>query len=379
MDESKECIILAKKEYTSILVYYLYLSIYQGIKSIWDSAKVQSKPREVYEDFQNRLKRVRKWNQDIIDHEYKRIVHKTKCEWLTNLIKKIFVVNTQILAAINLSGGTQSRIKVKIPSADKFIHVCYIECAKAFYENALLMEDRASNITKMEQSKNLQKSYKIISNCIENAIRILLPIESLVNEIYDVDGEGEDATPLPRLYESISPYNISNGNIEIRKVPQQLPQLHQLANFQQLPQLNTPVQFEQYPQFDQQPPVQFEQYPQFDQQPPVQFEQQQPHLDYINLDTTGMDKLDDMLKDIEFPMMKESIYNEVDTENSSTNNVQKDTIPMDTESTEKVKSNGIDLDVISISDRTKDVVEDVVKLPAIDNFDSKSFFSDADE
>ena len=112
MDESKQCVILAKKEYTSILIYYLYPSIYQGIRSIWEDAKKTSLPREVYQNFQNRLIRVRKWNQDVIDHEYKRIVNKTKCEWLNDLIKKVFVLNTQLLAATNINSH-QHKIKVQ--------------------------------------------------------------------------------------------------------------------------------------------------------------------------------------------------------------------------------------------------------------------------
>lgn len=230
MDESKQCVILARKEFTSILIYYLYPSIYQGIRSIWEDAKKTALPRDVYQNFQNRLIRVRKWNQDVIDHEYKRIVNKTKCEWLNDLIKKVFVLNTQLLAATNVN-SSHHKIKVKVPSAEKFIHVCYMECARSFFENALYMEDRQSAISKIEQSKNLQKSYKLIMQCIENAIRTLLPIESLVTEDYNTIQEGEDATPLPQMYKSLSPYNITNGNIEIHKMPQN--QSREEPNYQQ--------------------------------------------------------------------------------------------------------------------------------------------------
>jgi hypothetical protein len=223
-DESKNCILTAKKEFTSILVYHLYPSIYQGIKSIWNSVKNDVTPRKVFEEFQIRLSRVRKWNQDIIESEYDRIIHKNKCTWLENLIRKIFILNTQILAATSVDANR--KIKVKIPVGSKFIHCCYKECARAFYENPLYMEDRDSTISRVEQCKNLQKSYKLIMTCIENAIRNLLPIESLLDDnfIAKPDDEGEDATPIPELYKNIAPFRVhDDGNIEIQHKDNTIP------------------------------------------------------------------------------------------------------------------------------------------------------------
>lgn len=212
MDDSKNCVLVAKKEYTTILLYNLYPGIYQGLKSIWDDSKKTALPRRVYEEFQNRLSRVRKWNQDVIDNEYKRIVEKSKCDYLDDLIKKVFVINTQILAAINMHGqsvDTNKKIKVKVPKGDKFIHYCYKECARTFYENALLMEDRQGAITRVEQAKNMQKCYKLIIACIETTIRNMLPIESLLKD--QMENEGEDATPLPQMYRNMPGYNIQDN------------------------------------------------------------------------------------------------------------------------------------------------------------------------
>lgn len=205
MDEQKNCIFVQRKEFTTILVYILYPAIYQGLKSIWDETKRTVKAREVFAHFQHKLTRVPKWNQDVIESEYNRIIDKTKCIYIEDLIKRVFVLNTQILAAVNINSIDPNRkIKVKVPKGEKFVHHCYKECARAFYENVLLMEDRPGSISRVEQSKNLQKAYKLIMTCIENTIRNMLPIESLLKNTMDEDGEGEDATPPPMLFQSTS-------------------------------------------------------------------------------------------------------------------------------------------------------------------------------
>src|SRR6478735_11645396 len=101
--DDRNAVLVARREYVSILLYVLYPAIYQGLKSIWEDAKQakKTKPREVFPEFQNRLARVRKWNQDVIDKEYKRIIDKTKCDYLEELIKRVFIISTQILAAVN--------------------------------------------------------------------------------------------------------------------------------------------------------------------------------------------------------------------------------------------------------------------------------------
>jgi hypothetical protein len=415
MDESKQCVILARKEFTSILIYYLYPSIYQGIRSIWEDAKKTALPRDVYQNFQNRLIRVRKWNQDVIDHEYKRIVNKTKCEWLNDLIKKVFVLNTQLLAATNVN-SFRHKIKVKVPSAEKFIHVCYMECARSFFENALYMEDRQSAISKIEQSKNLQKSYKLIMQCIENAIRTLLPIESLVTEDYNTIQEGEDANPLPQMYKSLSPYNITNGNIEIHKIPPRYqPPLEEPRN-QQYEDNQVPFPREsnsnldlgldilglpslenfEFPESnntvaDPEPNAVTELPPQtalndvflnnnnitFDSQIQPQETIEKPQE---NIETDQFLPRFDPLPSLDIYNIRKEIENkekELNNRNegdaSDNNSVAGDiNMPIIKRSRQEM-----DLDVDSINDVKQSKVER--KLPAIDDFDSKSFFSDAED
>lgn len=220
MDEQKNCIFVARKEYTTYLVYKLYPSMYIGIKSLWEEAKrTAPTPRDVYPVFQNKLARVRKWNQDVIEGEYNRIIEKSECYYLEELIKRVFVLNTQILAAVNMTHiDPNKKIKLKVPKGEKFVHHCYKECARAFYENAILMEDRPNTLSRVEQLKNLQKSYKLIMTCIENTIRDMLPIESLLNNSMEEEGEGEEVNPA-MVFQSQSPVHTQLSNAPLSTYP----------------------------------------------------------------------------------------------------------------------------------------------------------------
>ncbi|KAJ3215792.1 hypothetical protein HDU81_001305 [Chytriomyces hyalinus] len=95
MDSEPQSVLLtARKEYTQVLVYHIGPGIYQGLQSIWVDCKTVKK--NIILEFQTRLSRVRKWNQDMIENECQRIVDKSKIEWLSDLVKKIFVVNVHI-------------------------------------------------------------------------------------------------------------------------------------------------------------------------------------------------------------------------------------------------------------------------------------------
>ena len=222
MDDSKDYILVAKKEFTTLLVYNLYPGIYQGVKSIWEDSKKTTSPKHVYQNFQERLSRVRKWNNDIITGEFQRVSKMIKGEWsLDELVKKIFVINTQILAAVNLTQNSNRQIRVKVPKGEKFLHSCYKEVARAFYENPLLMEDRTGCISRIEMSRNLQDSYSVIMRCIETTVLQSLPLDSILRDTYE-DGEGGvDATPSYNMYKNNRPVTVTPNFIQIRNQEQQ--------------------------------------------------------------------------------------------------------------------------------------------------------------
>ena len=91
----------AKTEYTKQLTNTLAPLIKEGFDSLYEDAckfkEDTNDPR--YDDyselqiFQDYLRKIPKWNQSIIDEETKRIIGKSQCEWLEDLLAAVFISN----------------------------------------------------------------------------------------------------------------------------------------------------------------------------------------------------------------------------------------------------------------------------------------------
>ncbi len=168
-----------KKEYTKQVVSLLNIRIYEGINSIYkDSKNICRKEgtTQYLETFQKLLSTIPKWTKDTIDKEFLRIKIKSDCNWLEELITAVFVSHTKVLTAIK--GTTQ--FDLEIPSGSKFIHKCYIECARLFWKNPYLFSDE--DISPCEYQRNLRDCENIISKTITETIRKMLPVENILKK-----------------------------------------------------------------------------------------------------------------------------------------------------------------------------------------------------
>ena len=97
----------AKNEYSSRLVTILTPLIVEGIKSIFEEAFklcLENDEEEKYlMTFQNFLSRVPKWNETIIEEETSRIVKKSNCEYLEDLLTCVHITQLKILTSIRVS------------------------------------------------------------------------------------------------------------------------------------------------------------------------------------------------------------------------------------------------------------------------------------
>ena len=137
MEDNITVLVDAKIEYTKQLTTIIIPFIFEGIKSIYNSTLSicrMNQDNRVLMRFQEQLSQIPKWNQEIIDEEYQRIIDDSKCDWLDDLVTAVFLSHTKILTAIK-SGNKQNKINLKIPKIDHFIHKCYIESAREFWKN----------------------------------------------------------------------------------------------------------------------------------------------------------------------------------------------------------------------------------------------------
>ena len=196
----------AKEEYTKQLISILKLSLYQGIKSIFLDAKdicnQDNRPADVLMVFQDLLGRVPKWSQDIINNEFQRIINVSKCDYIDDLIKVIYVTHIKVLTIVH-SAKHNSKISLKVPSGSHFMHLCYIECAREFWKNPYYFSE---NLSKYELQKNMRESESMITECILESVRKQLPVRNILKEYLnepdaDIDEKDEDIKdPINKKY-----------------------------------------------------------------------------------------------------------------------------------------------------------------------------------
>ena len=199
MEDNITVLVDAKTEYTKQLSNILVPFIFEGVKSIYDSTLTMCKinnDKSTLMRFQEQLSQIPKWNQDIINEEFERIVEDSGCDWLDELVTAVFLSHTKILTAIR-SNKQNNKINLKIPKIDHFIHKCYIESAREFWKNPYLFNE---NVGQCDYQRNVRDCHKIIEKSIEETIRKLLPVKNILKEYLGSSYKEEEDSLLPSSY-----------------------------------------------------------------------------------------------------------------------------------------------------------------------------------
>ena len=182
----------ARNEWCSRLVTILTPRIMEGIRSIFnESWKVSVDNGEVEKylmTFQNFICRVPKWNANIIDEEKKRIVEKSACNYLEDLITCVHVIQLKVLTCVRV-GTRQKKIDISIPKLNDFLHKAYINVARKIYKNAYLFDKNASPLVQQKHGREFEI---IVEECILKTIRESIPTEAIVRAYLDESVEQEE-------------------------------------------------------------------------------------------------------------------------------------------------------------------------------------------
>jgi hypothetical protein len=164
-----------------------YIEHIQDILSVAISKRIYAIYTEMMElkkglkGFQNELYSIRKWNNNMVNDEYKKIVKYTKCNYLSNLIKIIII--TTIKIKIYEYREHFDNIKIKIPNAEDFVHKCYINAASFSWKNAYLYNK--NNIKDAEYQNNLNIIEENIRSIIKKTFRDFIPFDEIFKQIED--------------------------------------------------------------------------------------------------------------------------------------------------------------------------------------------------
>ena len=175
----------AKNEYSSRLVSTMTPLLIQGIKSIFNEAVNLCKDNDENEKylmtFQNLLSHIPKWNNSIIEQEKTRIIERSGCNYLEDLITCVHITQLKSLTVTRV-GLKQKKINIDIPNLNTFIHKSYIAIARKIYVNVYLFE---KDILPLQIQKNNRELEIIIKECILNSVRENIPIENILKVYLD--------------------------------------------------------------------------------------------------------------------------------------------------------------------------------------------------
>ena len=159
--------------------------ILEGLKSIFDESlklcKTNGEMDKYLMTFQNFISRIPKWSQTIIEEERNRIIERSGCNYLEDLITCVHIIQLKVLTAVRV-GQKQKKIDIDIPKLDVFIHKIYINIARKIYTNVYLFD---INLSSLKIQKNNRQVEMIIQESIMNTIRDSIPVETILRAYMD--------------------------------------------------------------------------------------------------------------------------------------------------------------------------------------------------
>jgi Family of unknown function (DUF5764) len=191
----------SRNEWCSRLISIFTPLVIEGVRSIfnesWKLCLENDEANKYLMTFQNLLSRVPKWNNVIVEEERKRIIERSGCNYLEDLISCVHIIQLKVLTCIRV-GNKQKKIDISIPKLDTFIHKVYINVARKVYMNVYLFE---KNISPLLTQKNNRELETIVQECILMAIRESIPTESIIRAYMEESMEQEEEVIIENIPE----------------------------------------------------------------------------------------------------------------------------------------------------------------------------------
>ena len=175
----------SQHEWAVRLVRLINPPIYEGIMTMFKEADTictqNEEPEKYLMTFQNFLARVPKWNDEIVSTEVTRIIEKSKCTYLEDLLTCVHITHLKILSTVRTS-KMQKKVEIDIPKLNMFIHNVYIHIARELYSNIYLFNKDVQPLV-FQQHRN--EITKCIKESILNAVRDSIPVDKLLRAYLD--------------------------------------------------------------------------------------------------------------------------------------------------------------------------------------------------
>jgi hypothetical protein len=181
----------AKSEYTRQLCQILAPAVQLYFLDLLKIAKEKdSDSRRMLWNFQALLQEIPDWNQDKVIRETERIQRDSNCDYLEELLTAVFIAHTKVLSAIRIT-TKQKKLQITIPKIDHFLHRTLRETGRLLWGNAFLFAEQG---TPIDRQKNMRQVEALIQEGIQQSIRSLLPVKTILREYLNDEAEdgGDD-------------------------------------------------------------------------------------------------------------------------------------------------------------------------------------------
>jgi hypothetical protein len=208
----------SKNEWSILLINHITPHIIDGFRSIFNEAVRLCEENDELEKYlmtyQNLLARIPKWNQQMIQTEYERIVKLCNCSYLEDILTCVHIIQLKVLSCVRVSNETK-KVKIDIPEFSVFLHNVYTNIARKLYSSIYLFE---IDITPLEQQKHNREFELLVQTCIMNTIRDKIPVETILRQFIDETQEievskVEKVIETKPLNDNVSNVNVSNNNV----------------------------------------------------------------------------------------------------------------------------------------------------------------------
>ena len=229
----------SKNEWCSRLVNIFTPVIIEGVKSIfiesWKMCMDNEEPGKYLMTFQNLISRVPKWNANIVEEERKRIIERSGCTYLEDLITCVHIIQLKVLTCVRV-GNKQKKIDISIPNLDNFIHKAYIHVARKCYTNVYLFE---RNISPLLVQRNHRELEQLVQECILNTIRDSIPTEAIIRAYMDENVEQEEEVIIENISDESVPVQaqvpVPASEIIVEPEPEPIPVVPSIQNLDDVP------------------------------------------------------------------------------------------------------------------------------------------------
>ena len=172
-----------KVEYQEHLMEVLTDPVLTGFRQLYAGVAKARRAGGVLQAFQDDLGRVAEWNQVQIDQAYQDFFKATSCSYLYDLVRALLTVHLQIhmaAAAIQDGGRAPAPLRLRIPSAEAFLHRVYVATARGIWKKPYLFYE---GLKPLEQQHNLSIAEAIVQKAIRTVVRGCLPMDQLIRQL----------------------------------------------------------------------------------------------------------------------------------------------------------------------------------------------------